>query len=44
MREKLRKLQEKRRLRKVRQQAAPYLGYTVWSDALERDIFRNMRF
>jgi hypothetical protein len=44
MRDKIKKIQEKRRMRKVRRQAEPYLGYTTWSDSLERDIFRNLRF
>ena len=44
MRDKIKKIQEKRRMKKVRRQAEPYLGYKTWSDSLERDIFRNLRF
>ena len=44
MRERIKKLKEKRKMRKVMNQAAPYLGYKTWSDSLERDIFRNLRF
>ena len=44
MRQRIKKLREKRKMRKVMNQAAPYLGYKTWSDSLERDIFRNLRF
>ena len=44
MREKIKKLREKRKLRRASQQASAYFGYKTWSDSLERDIFRNLRF
>lgn len=40
MRNILKKLQENRRIRKVRKQAAPYLGHRTFSDSLEREFIR----
>ena len=40
MRNKLKNRQEKRRMRKVRRQAEPYIGYKTFSDSLEREFIR----